>query len=85
MGPEGWYEMYIRPFHPELASVGMRVLAQVISAASCDGRGQPSCGGRSVRPSGGRSTPAGCGPSTSPSQAHTAGPLPLGVRASHRR
>ena len=24
MGPEEWYEMYVRPFHPELALVGMR-------------------------------------------------------------
>ena len=36
MGPEEWYEMYVRPFHPELALVGMRVLAQVISASSCE-------------------------------------------------
>jgi hypothetical protein len=25
MGPEEWYEMYVRPFHPELALVGMRL------------------------------------------------------------
>ena len=36
MGPEEWYEMYVRPFHPELALVGMRVLSQVISASSCE-------------------------------------------------
>jgi hypothetical protein len=36
MGPEEWYEMYVRPFHPELALVGMPVLAQVISASSCE-------------------------------------------------
>ena len=34
MGPEEWYEMYVTPFHPELALVGMRVLSQVISASS---------------------------------------------------
>ena len=27
MGPEEWYEMYVTPFHPELALVGMRVLS----------------------------------------------------------
>ncbi len=36
MGPEEWYEMYVTPFHPELALVGMRVLSQVISALSCE-------------------------------------------------
>jgi hypothetical protein len=36
MGPEEWYEMFVRPFYPELALVGMRVLAQVISASSCE-------------------------------------------------
>ena len=36
MGPEEWYEMYVSPFHPELAMVGMRVLSQVISASSCE-------------------------------------------------
>ena len=36
MGPEEWYEMYVKPFHPELALVGMRVLSQVISASSCE-------------------------------------------------
>jgi hypothetical protein len=36
MGPEEWYETYVRPFHPELALVGMLVLAQVISASSCE-------------------------------------------------
>ncbi len=30
------YEMYVTPFHPELALVGMRVLSQVISASSCE-------------------------------------------------
>ena len=34
MGPEEWYEMYVTPFHTELALVGMRVLSQVISASS---------------------------------------------------
>ena len=28
--------MYVSPFHPELAMVGMRVLSQVISASSCE-------------------------------------------------
>jgi hypothetical protein len=41
MGPEEWYEMYVRPFHPELALVGMRVLAQVISASSCERNWSP--------------------------------------------
>ena len=36
MGQEEWYDMYVRPFHRELALVGMRVLAQVISACSCE-------------------------------------------------
>ena len=36
MGPEAWYEMYVKPWHPELAMVGMRVLSQVISASSCE-------------------------------------------------
>ena len=30
MGQEEWYKMYVRPFHCELALVGMQVLAQVI-------------------------------------------------------
>ena len=34
--PEAWYEMYVKPWHPELAKVGMRVLSQVISASSCE-------------------------------------------------
>ena len=36
MGLEEWYDMYVRPFHPGLALVGIRVLAQVISASSCE-------------------------------------------------
>ena len=28
--------MYVRPWHPELAKVEMRVLSQVISASSCE-------------------------------------------------
>ena len=36
MGPEEWYDLYVRPYHPELALVGMRVLSQVISASSCE-------------------------------------------------
>jgi hypothetical protein len=36
MGPEEWYELYVRLFYPELALVAMRVLAQVISASSCE-------------------------------------------------
>ena len=36
MTPEAWYEMYVKPWHPELAMVGMRVLSQVISASSCE-------------------------------------------------
>ena len=31
LGQEEWYEMYVRPFHCEVALVGMGVLAQVIS------------------------------------------------------
>ena len=34
--PEAWYEMYVKPWHPELAMVGMRVLSQVISASPCE-------------------------------------------------
>ena len=30
------YEMDFKPWHPELAMVGMRVLSQVISASSCE-------------------------------------------------
>ena len=33
---EAWYEMYVKPRHPELAMVEMRVLSQVISASSCE-------------------------------------------------
>ena len=33
MPTEAWYEMYVKPWHPELAIVGM--LYQVISASSC--------------------------------------------------
>jgi hypothetical protein len=36
MGPEEWYEMYVTPFHPELALVGMQILSQVIYASSCE-------------------------------------------------
>jgi hypothetical protein len=36
MAPEAWYEMYVKPWHPELVMVGMRVLFQVISASSCE-------------------------------------------------
>ena len=36
MPPEVWYEMYVKPWHPELAMVGMRVLFQVISASACE-------------------------------------------------
>jgi hypothetical protein len=36
MPPEAWYECYVKPWHPELAQVGMRVLSQVISASSCE-------------------------------------------------
>ncbi len=36
MGPQEWYEMYVRPLYPDLALVGMRVLAQVMSASSCE-------------------------------------------------
>ena len=28
--------MYVKPWHPELAMVGMRVLSPVISASSCE-------------------------------------------------
>ena len=33
---EAWYEMYVKPWHPELVMVEMRVLSQVISACSCE-------------------------------------------------
>ena len=33
---QAWYKMYVKPWHPELAMVGMRVLSQVISASSCE-------------------------------------------------
>ena len=36
MAPEAWYEMYVKPWHPELAMVGMCVLSQVISVSSCE-------------------------------------------------
>jgi hypothetical protein len=36
MSAEEWYELYVRPYHHELALVGMRVLSQVISASSCE-------------------------------------------------
>ena len=36
MPPEAWYEMYVKPWHPELAMVGMRVLSQVIFVSSCE-------------------------------------------------
>jgi hypothetical protein len=36
MPPEKWYHSYVKPWHPELAQVGMRVLSQVISASSCE-------------------------------------------------
>ena len=40
MPPEAWYEIYVKPWHPELARlaarVGMRVLSQVILASSCE-------------------------------------------------
>ena len=36
MPQEAWHEMCVKPWHPELAMVGMRVLSQVISASSCE-------------------------------------------------
>jgi hypothetical protein len=36
MPAEEWFNLYVRPYHPELALVGMRVLSQVISASSCE-------------------------------------------------
>ena len=33
MPPEAWYEMYWKPWHPELVRVGMCVLSQVISGS----------------------------------------------------
>ena len=41
MGQGEWYKMYVRPFHPGLAFVGMLVLVQVISACSCEIIGLP--------------------------------------------
>ena len=31
---EAWYKMYVKPWHPELAMVEMRVLSQYISVSS---------------------------------------------------
>ena len=31
--PGAWYEMYVKPWHPESAMLGMRVLSQVVSAS----------------------------------------------------
>ena len=31
MQPEALYEMYVKPWHPELARVGMRVLPETAS------------------------------------------------------
>ena len=36
MGPEAWYGIYVKPWHPESAMVGMHVLSHVISASSCE-------------------------------------------------
>ena len=36
MPPEAWYEMCVKPWHPELAMEGMCVLSQVLSASSCE-------------------------------------------------
>ena len=36
MPPEAWYEMYVKPWGPEVATVGMCVLSQVISASFCE-------------------------------------------------
>ena len=36
MPPEAWYEMYVKPWQPDLAMVGMCILSQVISASSCE-------------------------------------------------
>ena len=35
MPPEAWYEMHVKPWHPELAMVGMCVLSQFISVSLC--------------------------------------------------
>jgi hypothetical protein len=29
MRPEAWYQMYVKPWHPELAMVGMLVLGRL--------------------------------------------------------
>ena len=39
MPPEAWYEMYVKPWHAELAKVGMSVLSQAISASSSESNG----------------------------------------------
>ena len=36
MPPEAWYKLYVKPWHPELAMVGMCVLSQVISVSWCE-------------------------------------------------
>ena len=36
MTPEAWYEMYVKPWHPELPMVEMRLLSQDISVSSCE-------------------------------------------------
>ena len=33
---KAWCEMYVKPWHQELAMVEMRVLSQIISASSCE-------------------------------------------------
>ena len=46
MPPEARHEMYVKPWHPQLAKVGMRVLSQVVSASSgsFSGSSSASCG-----------------------------------------
>ena len=36
MPPEVWHERYVKPWHPESAMVGTRVLSQVVPASSCE-------------------------------------------------
>jgi hypothetical protein len=51
-----WYDLYVRPYLPEVALVAMRVLSQVISASSCESNcswpnSLCATGSRQLRPS----------------------------------
>ena len=48
MPPEAWHQMYVKPWHPELARVGMRVRSQVISVSACERLFTGTCTQRSA-------------------------------------